>query len=1219
MFSMIRRFKNKAIAAVASVIAGLMLMSSIPAGAIDFNGSSGGGGGNLTTGGKYSVSQDGGAVKAQGYRFSVVDYYGNTINDPVDVLMGSSGNSAYRFVNKYNKILLKQKVKAGVSISTALTNAGVCHDTDINPDLHLPTTVSEIKGWVINSTEYFNQIVKALGVSNGINGLERGSKVTIEPLFRLTIEGSVHCLTATEIAAYGRWMFGGDTAIRSNSNSGSWGFIADYTNRQMPISLFLENDEFVGTGNAISKGWDIPTKNSMLTFNTIINNGFGLAFVYNDNRPPTTDLKATNIQFTHGDSVDSDTVSEPLREYETYRPIYTFYNDGPSCTANFSCTNYATGHTITQTGIGLAENQTYKILGDRFVMSVDLYNTYIDDQPTEKKLDYDFDSMWLVFSGYGEVLDPGDSDTTNNTYTSRPKFAIANPTNVINASTYENYSENYTGYGSSQNNNLYTGLVNLKETSTSGQAPINGKYSVTDGTVSITSNNTPDCAVVIPGYAYLTEGTVYKFSMETNGDWCTTDDHVSSEKIEAWLFPEDATDLSNGFTVDIGTDITYGFSVETEGYGFNMMKKLDDGSYLFACRKTGKYRIRLDANMSPGTITFSDIRIEEYGTTTYLGSFDNVQYWSSAENHTHYVSNGKLYMETGVNADGNAAFFDDTQVAPVTLIECQEYVINIDTDCPVWAWDYNDTVQFYLACNGNFSDNTITIGDVGNYGGLGKFINPVQIGENTFKITCKQTAKYYWRFDVNSPYTTHWFAPPETYNITEREQINISGENLYTGFKNATLPTVTYGEIRIPADTVIHNGVATVINSNTEIRQVTEIGKSQEAYFYDTTGSARLIAGHKYIFQCETNGTWAITGEGLENSVGLQESLHNADNVSAYLIKLDDSGNIMLGDNSMITLGDTNNSNWVCMTKVSENTFMFSPKVTGNYILRLDVNKMGKTYWFKNPKIYNVTVHESNYPSSNKDYIDLTNIKLNTVSGKIYSGQEVRFSSETQGLSMFNAKYATELSAKGLSPTSFIGSIINKLFNPFLGSFAPAFAKWETTLSDDGRAKYTNENGLGAVDVTATSYETSIIGKYPGRDNEFKQISTKRYTVYPTDLEAVSVKVYDADTGKKITTVKDGQKVKVEYVYTNNTQLPVFATVMYTGNINKTFSSPTVSVDTGVTEIGENDYTPLLGDANGDGTIDIFDKIKITKAVGSVASEGDVKDVNLDGKITKAD
>lgn len=1038
-----------------------------------------------------------------------------------------------------------------------------------------------------------------------------------------------------------------------------------------------------------------------------------------------TDLKATEIKFKLTSTGAE--VSEPLREYEQYTPVYCFYNDGPACTATLTGTNNTSGQSTTKSNVSIGATSTYNFDGEPFVVHNSLYNANNDPQ------DYTWDSRSISFSEKGEVLSPGDSNTANNTLNKEAKFAVATPNSVIGASTYEEYGANYSGYGNSQKENLYIGLTDVAETSAGGYEPNNSKYSVSNGVVKITSNNTRECGVKLPGEAYLTEGKVYRFSVNTNGTWLTDEDNENSPTIEAVLN-----------TKGRGWPDSYSFTPTSEFlngiYGCNVMHKLDDGSFIFACRKTSAYTLVLEVNKSPGTITFSDIRIEEYGTTTYLGQFGGV----AIDNGIAYdrLEGNKLYVTNKRNEYSYISYYGNpaaNRIAPVYLIEGQKYVVNVEAQSHFFMFWESDGPY----AGSNTQGGTISVTQPQVETAYPNGVYAKRIGEKTYTFTPKKTGNYYWRFDIpGGTGATYWFKAPEVYNITAQEQLNITGGNLYTGFKDAT---------SLEGGASIKNKVATFTAG------------SDGACFHDTTGDVSLVAGQKYIFQCETNGTWIISGDELKNSKAFQQTRIYSDNVQAYLILMDSNGTPLYteDEDNLICIGDTRDTHWICMTKVAENTYMFTAKKTGKYRLRLDVNKKGKTYWFKNPQIYNVTACESYnlfvplydyeeettqgklvirnnkvtitakaddgcmslpgymrleegqeyyfscdtdgnfengevemylFPSdgiwanpnsklittfddgsgvgatwevmkkagknkftftcrksgeyfvrldvnktgltrwfsnlritkvNNKKDIDITSIKLNTVSKKLYSGQQVRFHSETQSLSMFNAKYTTELSATGINSAKItpqtINNMLKTIFNPFSGGFTPSFAKWATTLTKDSRPKYTNRSGLGAINVTAVSYENTIMGKYAGRDNEFKNTATRKYDVYPTDLEAVSVKVYDIDTGKQITTAKDGQKVKVEYVYKNNTQLPVFATVFYTGNANKTFSSPTVNIETGVTEINADDYTPLLGDANGDGKITTVDLNRISKVLNTEAAAGDVKDINLDGKINETD
>ena len=97
----------------------------------------------------------------------------------------------------------------------------------------------------------------------------------IEPIFPVKIQGTYHSLTVTEIAFYGSTKFGIASNGNISSNSNSWGFIANYTNRHLPNSLRLKA-AYVGIPAAANT-------NVRITFESIIKNGYGAAILYGSN------------------------------------------------------------------------------------------------------------------------------------------------------------------------------------------------------------------------------------------------------------------------------------------------------------------------------------------------------------------------------------------------------------------------------------------------------------------------------------------------------------------------------------------------------------------------------------------------------------------------------------------------------------------------------------------------------------------------------------------------------------------------------------------------------------------------------------------------------------------------------------------------------------------------------------------------------------------------
>ena len=133
-----------------------------------------------------------------------------------------------------------------------------------------------------------------------------------------------------------------------------------------------------------------------------------------------TDLKATDIKFKLTSTGAE--VSEPLREYEKYTPIYQFYNDGPACTATLTGTNNTTGQTITVSNVSIGEKSYYSFDGEPFIVQNSMFSA---DNTAQ---DYTWDSMSISFTETGTVNTTDDLDTSNNTRSESMKFAIVNST-----------------------------------------------------------------------------------------------------------------------------------------------------------------------------------------------------------------------------------------------------------------------------------------------------------------------------------------------------------------------------------------------------------------------------------------------------------------------------------------------------------------------------------------------------------------------------------------------------------------------------------------------------------------------------------------------------------------------------------------------------------------------------------------------------------------------
>lgn len=249
--------------------------------ALEWDGSTSGGGG-----GGYPAGPNGYAVRTTddncvGYRFSVVTKSGSTKNDAViDVFRGHyygdlAYSSAYKFNSKYNKKQLIDRQNWGFGTSK---NSSNCYkEASMGFAWGMPTPDS-MSSWQNNTTN-LNAVLYKLGIS-GIGALKNGDKVLVEPLYDVRLQSIYHSVTPTEIAIYGKYILGASSNGGGSKTSASWGFIAAYTNKHYPNSLYTPDGQGLWDGvGALSK---------QATFYTIINTGYGVGIAYTENKPDFT-------------------------------------------------------------------------------------------------------------------------------------------------------------------------------------------------------------------------------------------------------------------------------------------------------------------------------------------------------------------------------------------------------------------------------------------------------------------------------------------------------------------------------------------------------------------------------------------------------------------------------------------------------------------------------------------------------------------------------------------------------------------------------------------------------------------------------------------------------------------------------------------------------------------------------------------------------------------
>lgn len=256
--------------------------------ALTWDGSSNGG-----TGGGSTAGPNGYAIRTTsdnclGYRFSVVDKYGNNkVSKVIDIFRNTTyGNSEYssahKFTTKYNK---KQIINnQNNSFNTASTTSNCYKETSMGFASGLPTP--EGMGTWQNNQNNLNPVLNTLGIA-GIGSLVNGDKVLVEPLFDVRLQSVYHSVTVTELAIYGKWLLGANSNGGSSGNSESWGFISGYTNKIYPNALFTPDGQGLWTAAG--------TLGSRATFYTIINNGYGAGIAYTETKPDFSPTLSVNI------------------------------------------------------------------------------------------------------------------------------------------------------------------------------------------------------------------------------------------------------------------------------------------------------------------------------------------------------------------------------------------------------------------------------------------------------------------------------------------------------------------------------------------------------------------------------------------------------------------------------------------------------------------------------------------------------------------------------------------------------------------------------------------------------------------------------------------------------------------------------------------------------------------------------------------------------------
>lgn len=292
---------NRYVRLVVSLLVSLILVVSsvLPTLAAEWNGSTADttvGGSSPSTGGygiKGTWTDDYKTILA--LRFSFYNAEDDaTLGTTIDVY--KSDYADYMGWNKldvkYNKMQLRTLYNKETLNIGFTTDASDCYTEDdgrLALPGGLPEDTSELAEW--QSDDYnLNRIIEAMEIPDvsSIDDFSKGDYLLVEPIFPVYIDGAWFALTATEIAILGSDgdLNGiGDNYVgdKSEANSGAnWKFIAEYTNKHFPNALYLDQAWLNSEDDPILDTESVPALVKKATFDTIINNGYGIgiAFTY---------------------------------------------------------------------------------------------------------------------------------------------------------------------------------------------------------------------------------------------------------------------------------------------------------------------------------------------------------------------------------------------------------------------------------------------------------------------------------------------------------------------------------------------------------------------------------------------------------------------------------------------------------------------------------------------------------------------------------------------------------------------------------------------------------------------------------------------------------------------------------------------------------------------------------------------------------------------------
>ena len=326
---------------------------------LSWDGDSAGGSTNAVNGSStgYVIRSTNDSNCVVGYRFSAVDSSGNMkVTKVIDVYRNTgNGDNAYstsaKFSTKYNK---KQVIaNKNKSLTTTYNTTNCYKESSMGFTTTLPNP-SGVETWQSYEAN-INKVLLKLGVGS-VSNMNYGDKVIVEPLFDVCLAGEYQALTVSEIAYCGRSVLGGSSVGGTlSTNSSTWGFISNYTNRIWPNKLFTPDGQGLWTAASTI------ASSTRASFDNILTKGYGAGIAYNE-----TTNKTYTIKFNGNGSTSGSTASMTM----TYGVSKNLTTNGFTKTGN----SFVKWNTKADgSGTSYTNNQSVKNLTSTQGATVNLY------------------------------------------------------------------------------------------------------------------------------------------------------------------------------------------------------------------------------------------------------------------------------------------------------------------------------------------------------------------------------------------------------------------------------------------------------------------------------------------------------------------------------------------------------------------------------------------------------------------------------------------------------------------------------------------------------------------------------------------------------------------------------------------------------------------------------------------------------------------------------